>query len=59
MKDQETVQKFIELRSAGLSYNRIAEQIGVAKGTLINWSREHQHVIQNLRTIEWEAFTDD
>ena len=59
MKDQETVQKFIELRSRGVSFARIAEQLGVAKSTLILWSREHQHLIQNLRTIEWEEFVDN
>ncbi len=58
MKDSETGQKFIELRSAGVSFARIAEQLGVAKSTLINWSREHQHLIQNLRAIEWEDFVD-
>jgi len=59
MKDQETVQKFIELRSRGVSFARIAEQLGVAKSTLILWSREHQYVIQNLRAIEWEEFVDN
>src|SRR5580765_4405275 len=58
MKDQETVQKFIELRSRGVSFARIAEQLGDAKSTLILWSREHQHLIQNLRAIEWEEFVD-
>jgi hypothetical protein len=58
MKDQETVQRFIELRSTGVSFVRLAEQLGVAKSTLINWSREHQHLIQNLRAIEWEDFVD-
>ncbi len=45
MKDQDTVQKFIELRSKGVSFARIADQLGVAKSTLILWSREHQHLI--------------
>jgi transposase-like protein len=58
MKEQETKQKFVELRAKGVSFARIAEQLGVAKSTLINWSREHQHLIQNLRTIEWEDFLD-
>ena len=58
MKDQETVQKFIELRSKGTSFQRIAEQLCVAKSTLILWSRQHQHLIQNLRAIEWEDFVD-
>jgi transposase-like protein len=56
VKNQETVQKFIELRSRGVSFAAIASEIGVAKSTLILWSREHQHLIQNLRTIEWEEF---
>ncbi|HWQ90266.1 MAG TPA: hypothetical protein VN673_01250 [Clostridia bacterium] len=58
MKDQQTVQQFIELRSKGFSFARIATQLGVASSTLVNWSREHQHLIQNLRAIEWEAFVD-
>jgi transposase-like protein len=58
MKDQETIQKFVELRSQGISFARIAEQLGVGKSTLVNWSREHQHLIHNLRTIEWEDFVD-
>ena len=36
----------------------LALPLGVAKSTLINWSREHQHLIQNLRAIEWEDFAD-
>jgi transcriptional regulator with XRE-family HTH domain len=58
MKDQQTVQQFIELRSKGISFAKIADQLGVAKSTLVNWSREHQHLIQNLRAIEWEGFID-
>jgi len=58
VKDQESINKFIELRSQGMAYARIAEQTGVAKSTLILWSREYQHLIQNLRTIEWEEFLD-
>jgi hypothetical protein len=56
MKDQETVQKFIELRAKGLSYRAIAQQLNVALGTLVNWSREHQHLVHNLQAIEWEEF---
>ncbi len=58
MKDQETIQQFIELRSQGISFARIAEKLRVAKSTLILWSKQHQHLIQNLRAIEWEDFVD-
>jgi hypothetical protein len=56
MKDQATVQKFIEPRAQGLSYRAIAQQLNVALGTLVNWSREHQHLVNNLQAIEWEDF---
>jgi hypothetical protein len=38
MKDQETVQKFIELRAQGSGFVRIAAELGVAKSTLTEWS---------------------
>jgi len=56
MKDQETVQKFIELRAQGVSYRVISKQLDVAVGTLVNWSQQHQHLLKNLQTIEWEEF---
>jgi transposase-like protein len=56
MADQEVIQQFITLRSRGVSFSRIADQLGVAKSTLVNWSRTHQHLIQNLRVMEWEEF---
>jgi len=43
---KEIVQQFIELRSDGISFARLAAQLGVPKSALINWSREHQHLIQ-------------
>src|SRR5439155_513374 len=58
VKDEPTVQQFITLRAQGVSFARIAEQLGVSKTTLIEWSRRHQHLIQNLRSIEWESFVD-
>jgi hypothetical protein len=48
MKDEATVQKFIELRAQGVSFDRIGDQLQVSKPTLIEWSRCHQHLIQNL-----------
>ncbi len=40
MKDQETIQKFIELRSQGWTYARLMAELNVSKPTLINWSRK-------------------
>ncbi len=58
MKDQETIQKFIELRSQGWTYARLMAELNVSKPTLINWSRKFQFQIQNLRAIELEALAN-
>ncbi len=58
MKDQETQQRFIELRCQGWSFVRIAQELGVAKNTLISWSRKFQFEISNQRTIELEALQE-
>jgi hypothetical protein len=58
MKDQETIQRFIQLRAAGWSFARIAGELKVSKPTLIQWSRRHQFEIQNLRAVETEALAE-
>ena len=55
MKDEATVQRFIELRVQGRGFSQIAAELNVSKPTLIAWSRKHQHLIGNLRAIESEA----
>lgn len=58
MTDQETIARFVLLRSQGWSFNRITEQLGVSKPTLIKWSRQYQFEIQNLRHTETEALAE-
>ena len=58
MKDQETVQQFIQLRVQGRSFAKIAAELSVSKQTLIEWSRKHQFEIQNLRAVEAEALAE-
>ena len=58
MHDEQTVQRFIQLRSQGWPFARIATELNVSKPTLINWSRKHQFQIQNLRAVELEAVAD-
>jgi len=53
--DGNTVQRFIELRAQGWSFERISAELQVSKPTLIAWSRKHQFQIQNLKAIELEA----
>jgi len=58
MKDEETIARFIHLRAQGLSFARIATELNVSKPTLINWGRQFQFEIQNLRSVETEALAE-
>ena len=59
MENTEAQQRFIILRSQGTTYARIAEELGVCKRTLINWSRKFQFEINNQRAIELEALQEN
>ena len=48
-------EQFIELRAKGWSFDRIAKELGKAKQTLIDWSKELQDEIANLKALELEA----
>src|SRR5262245_21176995 len=58
MKDLETVQKFMELRSQGWSFARIAAELGVAKSTLTEWSRKFRFEIHNRRALVLDDLQD-
>lgn len=58
MKDLETRQKFVEMRACGVSFDRIAAALEVSKQTLINWSKELEAEINDLRKIELEALQE-
>ena len=51
----ETKEKFIELRAKGMSFDKIAKEIGKAKQTLIDWSKELKDEIENRKALELEA----
>ena len=48
-------ERFIELRAMGWSFDKIAKETGKAKQTLIDWSKELQDEIANLKAMELEA----
>src|SRR6516165_168316 len=58
MKDQEVVNKFVELRSQGWSFTRIAADLGVAKSTLVEWSRKFRFEIHNRRALVIDDLQD-
>ena len=59
MHDDQTIQRFIELRAQGWTYARLMAELKVTKPTLITWSRKHQFQIQNLKAIELEALGEE
>lgn len=55
MKKNSEKYQFIELRAKGLSFHKISQELEVAKSTLIQWSKELELEIANLKAIEMEA----
>ena len=51
----DTKQRFIDLRARGWSFDKIAKELGKAKQTLIDWSKELQDEIANLKAMELET----
>jgi len=56
---EEQKSKFILLRAHGKSYARIAEELGVSKGTLVNWNVELEAEIAQARSVELEALQEE
>ncbi len=48
-------EEFITLRAQGYSFDRIAERLGRAKQTLIDWNKQLQEEIATRKAIELEA----
>ena len=54
LKDIETKKEFVQLRAKGMSFNKIASILKVSKTTLIDWSKEFEREIANLKVMELE-----
>ena len=59
METTELKERFIELRAKGWSFDKIAKEIGKAKQTLIDWSKELQDEIANRKSLELEALYEN
>ena len=55
METSNIKERFIELRAQGYSFDRIAKELGKAKQTLIDWSKDLQEEIANRKALELEA----
>lgn len=58
MTDTETQERFIELRAAGLSFDKIALELGVCKSTLLKLNRKLAGEIERLKFINLEALAE-
>ena len=56
---EEQKRRFIELRAKGYGYARIAEELGVSKGTLTNWNAELEAEIARAKAVELEALQEE
>jgi len=56
---EEQKRRFIELRAKGHGYARIAEELGVSKGTLTNWNAELETEIARAKAAELEALQEE
>jgi DNA-binding XRE family transcriptional regulator len=59
MKPQKTKERFIELRAKGLSFDKIAKDLKLSKQTLIDWSKELQSEIANLKALELDTLYEE
>lgn len=55
MEILETKQRFIELRAKGYSFDKIAKELGKAKQTLLDWSKELDLEIAQAKAMELET----
>lgn len=51
----DTKQRFIELRAKGYSFDKIAKELGKAKQTLLDWSKDLDLEIAQAKALELEA----
>ncbi len=56
---EEQKYRFIEMRAKGHSYGWIAQELGVAKGTLAAWNAELEAQAAKVRAMELEALQEE
>ena len=58
VKGIEQQARFIELRGKGMSFQKIAEEIGVSKPTLIKWNGELLEQVKEAQYLELENLVE-
>lgn len=55
MKETDTREEFINLRARGFSFEKISKELSVCKTTLVEWGKDFEEEISNLKALELEA----
>lgn len=58
VKSIEQQARFIELRGKGMSFQKIADEIGVSKPTLIKWNGEFLEQVKEAQYMEFEGLVE-
>lgn len=55
METTDKKHNFIELRAQGYSFDKIAKELKISKVALLEWAKEFEDEITNLKALELEA----
>ncbi len=59
MKSNSEREKFVDLRANGISYDKISQELGISKPTLIKWGKECQNEISNRLYFDYESLLEE
>ena len=54
-KTNEDVERFIELRARGLSFDKIAQETGTSKPTLLKWASQYRQELEQAQYFELQG----
>ena len=58
MKTVEEKQKFILLRGQGLSFDKISQELGISKNTLLKWEADNRLEVREAKSLEVQNLID-
>jgi hypothetical protein len=58
MKEAKELNRFIEMRASGKSFEAISNDLGIPAQTLVNWSKECAGEISNMKAMKLEAIQE-
>ena len=58
MKTVEEKEKFILLRGQGLSFDKISQDLGISKNTLLKWEADNRLAVREAKSLEVQSLID-